>query len=77
MNMVLRKVCVCVAVLEMFFILLVAFLYYLADVCKNCDHVVARHEYTFSVVDDYQVKTSPLKVKYSLNNSAIVPCSRY
>lgn len=68
---------VCVAVLEMIFILRVAFLYYLADVCKNCDHVVARHEYTFSVVDDYQVKTYPLKVKYPLNNSAIIPCSRY
>lgn len=27
-----------------------------ADMCKNCDHVIARHEYTFSVVDDYQVK---------------------
>uniref|UniRef100_A0A3Q3VXA1 Protein Churchill n=1 Tax=Mola mola TaxID=94237 RepID=A0A3Q3VXA1_MOLML len=26
-------------------------------VCKNCDHVVARHEYTFSVVDEYQVRT--------------------
>uniref|UniRef100_A0A4W5MF05 Protein Churchill n=1 Tax=Hucho hucho TaxID=62062 RepID=A0A4W5MF05_9TELE len=26
-------------------------------VCKNCDHVVARHEYTFSVVDDYQEYT--------------------
>nr|XP_060628587.1 protein Churchill isoform X2 [Anolis sagrei ordinatus] len=23
-------------------------------VCKNCHHVIARHEYTFSVVDDYQ-----------------------
>ncbi|KAA8583099.1 hypothetical protein FQN60_015645 [Etheostoma spectabile] len=23
-------------------------------VCKNCDHVIARHEYTFSVVDEYQ-----------------------
>ncbi|KAJ8362422.1 hypothetical protein AAFF_G00375700 [Aldrovandia affinis] len=22
--------------------------------CKNCDHTIARHEYTFSVVDDYQ-----------------------
>uniref|UniRef100_A0A8C3G386 Protein Churchill n=1 Tax=Cyclopterus lumpus TaxID=8103 RepID=A0A8C3G386_CYCLU len=26
-------------------------------VCKNCDHVVARHEYTFSVVDEYQEYT--------------------
>ncbi|MCI4389706.1 hypothetical protein PGIGA_G00101570 [Pangasianodon gigas] len=25
--------------------------------CKNCDHVIARHEYTFSVVDDYQEYT--------------------
>ncbi|CAG5927931.1 unnamed protein product [Menidia menidia] len=24
-------------------------------VCKNCDHVIARHEYTFSVVEEYQV----------------------
>uniref|UniRef100_A0A674IUG8 Protein Churchill n=1 Tax=Terrapene triunguis TaxID=2587831 RepID=A0A674IUG8_9SAUR len=24
-------------------------------VCKNCHHMIARHEYTFSVVDDYQV----------------------
>ncbi|CAL1586632.1 unnamed protein product [Knipowitschia caucasica] len=23
-------------------------------VCKNCEHVIARHEYTFSVVDEYQ-----------------------
>uniref|UniRef100_A0A8C3UEH2 Protein Churchill n=1 Tax=Catharus ustulatus TaxID=91951 RepID=A0A8C3UEH2_CATUS len=23
--------------------------------CKNCHHLIARHEYTFSVVDDYQV----------------------
>nr|XP_020860323.1 protein Churchill isoform X2 [Phascolarctos cinereus] len=23
-------------------------------VCKNCHHIVARHEYTFSVMDDYQ-----------------------
>lgn len=29
-----------------------------ADVCKNCDHVIARHEYTFSVVDEYQVRNS-------------------
>lgn len=26
-----------------------------SDMCKNCDHVIARHEYTFTVVDDYQV----------------------
>ncbi|XP_028677680.1 protein Churchill [Erpetoichthys calabaricus] len=26
-------------------------------VCKNCHHVIARHEYTFSVVDDYQEYT--------------------
>ncbi|NXT85554.1 CHUR protein, partial [Zapornia atra] len=24
--------------------------------CKNCHHLIARHEYTFSVVDDYQVQ---------------------
>lgn len=29
---------------------------FLPDVCKNCDHVIASHEYTFSVVDEYQVK---------------------
>ncbi|KFW92242.1 Protein Churchill, partial [Phalacrocorax carbo] len=23
--------------------------------CKNCHHLIAHHEYTFSVVDDYQV----------------------
>lgn len=28
------------------------------DVCKNCDHVIARHEYTFSVVDEYQVTSA-------------------
>uniref|UniRef100_A0A3Q2Q0D5 Protein Churchill n=1 Tax=Fundulus heteroclitus TaxID=8078 RepID=A0A3Q2Q0D5_FUNHE len=28
-----------------------------SNVCKNCDHVVARHEYTFSVVDEYQEYT--------------------
>ncbi|KAJ6665510.1 hypothetical protein lerEdw1_003351 [Lerista edwardsae] len=27
---------------------------FISDVCKNCHHVIARHEYTFSVVDDYQ-----------------------
>lgn len=32
-----------------------------ADVCKNCDHVIARHEYTFSVVDEYQVLISVYK----------------
>ncbi|PIO26404.1 hypothetical protein AB205_0207600, partial [Aquarana catesbeiana] len=25
-------------------------------VCKNCHHVIAKHEYTFSVVDEYQVQ---------------------
>ncbi|XP_016094698.1 protein Churchill-like [Sinocyclocheilus grahami] len=25
--------------------------------CKNCDHVIARQEYTFTVVDDYQEYT--------------------
>lgn len=28
-----------------------------SDVCKNCHHIIARHEYTFSVVDDYQVSS--------------------
>uniref|UniRef100_A0A8C3PY34 Protein Churchill n=1 Tax=Chrysolophus pictus TaxID=9089 RepID=A0A8C3PY34_CHRPC len=28
-----------------------------ADLCKNCHHLIARHEYTFSVVDDYQEYT--------------------
>lgn len=27
-----------------------------ADLCKNCHHLIAHHEYTFSVVDDYQVR---------------------
>ncbi|PKU32414.1 protein hypothetical protein [Limosa lapponica baueri] len=27
------------------------------DLCKNCHHLIARHEYTFSVVDDYQEYT--------------------
>uniref|UniRef100_A0A3B4HAE0 Protein Churchill n=2 Tax=Haplochromini TaxID=319058 RepID=A0A3B4HAE0_9CICH len=35
-------------------------------VCKNCDHVIARHEYTFSVVDEYQassaVVTKPVEI---------------
>ncbi|CAN9507884.1 unnamed protein product [Ophioblennius macclurei] len=26
-------------------------------VCKHCDHVIARHEYTFSVTDYYQEYT--------------------
>lgn len=26
-----------------------------ADLCKNCHHVVARHEYTFSIMDEFQV----------------------
>ncbi|KAM6309142.1 protein Churchill [Aegotheles albertisi] len=25
--------------------------------CKNCHHLIAHHEYTFSVVDDYQEYT--------------------
>ncbi|KAM9294279.1 protein Churchill [Gastrophryne carolinensis] len=25
--------------------------------CKNCHHVIAKHEYTFSVVDEYQEYT--------------------
>lgn len=29
----------------------------LTDLCKNCHHLIARHEYTFSVVDDYQEYT--------------------
>uniref|UniRef100_A0A663LZU5 Protein Churchill n=1 Tax=Athene cunicularia TaxID=194338 RepID=A0A663LZU5_ATHCN len=28
-----------------------------ADLCENCHHLIARHEYTFSVVDDYQEYT--------------------
>lgn len=35
---------------------LLSLLLSLSDVCKNCDHVIARHEYTFSVVDEYQVR---------------------
>ncbi|XP_039393177.1 protein Churchill isoform X4 [Mauremys reevesii] len=27
-------------------------------VCKNCHHMIAKHEYTFSVVDDYQLQPS-------------------
>ncbi|XP_053801026.1 protein Churchill isoform X1 [Vidua macroura] len=27
--------------------------------CKNCHHLIARHEYTFSVVDDYQPPPFP------------------
>lgn len=23
--------------------------------CKNCHHVIARHEYTFSIMDEFQV----------------------
>ncbi|XP_067847421.1 protein Churchill isoform X1 [Heptranchias perlo] len=26
-------------------------------VCQNCHHIIARHEYTFTVVDDYQEYT--------------------
>ncbi|NXK83920.1 CHUR protein, partial [Amazona guildingii] len=25
--------------------------------CRHCHHLIARHEYTFSVVDDYQEYT--------------------
>nr|XP_042708534.1 protein Churchill [Chrysemys picta bellii] len=32
-------------------------LVFVPDVCKNCHHMIARHEYTFSVVDDYQEYT--------------------
>lgn len=24
------------------------------DACKDCQHVIAKHEFTFDVVDDYQ-----------------------
>ncbi|XP_036981794.2 protein Churchill isoform X2 [Artibeus jamaicensis] len=27
------------------------------DLCKNCHHVVARHEYTFSIMDEFQEYT--------------------
>lgn len=37
------------------------------DVCKNCDHVIARHEYTFSVVDEYQV----IMLDLSLQDSSV------
>ena len=26
------------------------------DVCNACGHIIASHEYTFSVVDDFQVQ---------------------
>ncbi|XP_078262434.1 protein Churchill [Rhinoraja longicauda] len=26
-------------------------------ICQNCNHLIARHEYTFTVVDDYQEYT--------------------
>nr|XP_007985172.1 protein Churchill isoform X1 [Chlorocebus sabaeus] len=26
------------------------------DLCKNCHHVIARHEYTFSIMDEFQDK---------------------
>lgn len=44
----------------------------LPDVCKNCDHVIASHEYTFSVVDEYQVKCHMYRrIKHSwLNKSS-------
>lgn len=35
---------------------LLSWLWSFSDVCKTCDHVIARHEYTFSVVDEYQVR---------------------
>ena len=28
-----------------------------SDLCKNCHHVVARHEYTFSIMDEFQEYT--------------------
>lgn len=36
----------------------VLFSFVFPDVCKNCDHVIARHEYTFTVDDEYQVSKS-------------------
>uniref|UniRef100_A0A8C6DQR2 Protein Churchill n=3 Tax=Laurasiatheria TaxID=314145 RepID=A0A8C6DQR2_MOSMO len=27
------------------------------DLCKNCHHVIARHEYTFSIMDEFQEYT--------------------
>uniref|UniRef100_A0ABK0L564 Protein Churchill n=1 Tax=Rattus norvegicus TaxID=10116 RepID=A0ABK0L564_RAT len=29
--------------------------------CKNCHHVIARHEYTFSIMDEFQVLQEALK----------------
>ncbi|XP_026706127.1 protein farnesyltransferase subunit beta-like [Athene cunicularia] len=31
-----------------------------ADLCENCHHLIARHEYTFSVVDDYQTRVEDI-----------------
>ncbi|XP_023373391.1 protein Churchill [Otolemur garnettii] len=28
-----------------------------SDLCKNCHHVIARHEYTFSIMDEFQEYT--------------------
>ncbi|XP_062037335.1 protein Churchill [Lepus europaeus] len=28
-----------------------------ADLCKNCHHVIAKHEYTFSIMDEFQEYT--------------------
>ncbi|XP_072618722.1 protein Churchill isoform X2 [Vulpes vulpes] len=29
--------------------------------CKNCHHIIARHEYTFSIMDEFQIKRSQAK----------------
>ncbi|NWU56990.1 CHUR protein, partial [Dromas ardeola] len=36
--------------------------------CKNCHHLIAHHEYTFSVVDGYQVRPG-----HGLDSISILP----
>ncbi|KAJ0061131.1 hypothetical protein NL108_008810, partial [Boleophthalmus pectinirostris] len=40
-------------------------------VCKNCEHVIARHEYTFSVVEEYQVKVFFSSTLCSMQDSRV------
>ncbi|XP_040082232.1 protein Churchill isoform X2 [Oryx dammah] len=39
------------------------------DLCKNCHHVIARHEYTFSIMDEFQAGIGLQLLKIHRSNS--------
>ena len=53
-----------------FFLLVVL----IADVCRDCGHVIAVHQYTFSVDEDYQVQLSDIESPYYILFMQANPC---